>query len=270
LAVEGMTGVDPGYVGLALGFGALIGLSLGALGAGGSILTVPILVYAMGVAVPVAAGTSLAIVGASAALGAADHLRRGRALPKTGVAFGVSGVAGAFAGAWLNHRLRGELVLVLFSVLMLGAAVSLVRRRAAGITEDVFSEDYAPTQWVRLAVVGTVVGFLTGFFGVGGGFLIVPALVLVVGLPMHLAVGTSLLAIALNALWGVLGHVRLGGLDWGLTGLFVAGGALGVAAGGRLAPLVPEARLRQAFALLIVAVALYTFARSAAGLAGMM
>jgi len=229
---------------------------------------VPILVYAMGVPVPVAAGTSLAIVGANAAMGAADHLRRGRALPKTGLAFGASGLAGAFAGAWLNHRLRGELVLVLFSLLMLGAAVSLVRRRAVDASGGAFSEDYPPGRWLRLAATGTGVGFLTGFFGVGGGFLIVPALVLTVGLPMHLAVGTSLLAIALNAAWGLLGHLRLGGLDWGLTGLFVVGGAAGVAAGGRVAAILPEARLRQAFALVIVAVALYTFARSAAALAG--
>src|ERR1700682_3453581 len=115
-----------------LGCGALIGLALGALGAGGSILTVPILVYAMGVPVQAATGTSLAIVGLNAAVGAIDYLRRGRSLPKTGIAFGASGILGAVAGVWLSHQLRGELILVLFSLLMLAAAVSMLRRREAG------------------------------------------------------------------------------------------------------------------------------------------
>src|SRR5689334_15884339 len=109
--------MDALFVVRALGFGGLIGLSLGALGAGGSILTVPILVYAMGVPVQGATGTSLAIVGLNAATGALDHLRRGRSLIRTGVAFGTSGLVGAFGGVWLNHDLRGELIMVLFSLL---------------------------------------------------------------------------------------------------------------------------------------------------------
>lgn len=117
-----------------------------------------------------------------------------------------------------------------------------------------------------MGATGLVVGFLTGFFGVGGGFLIVPALVLVVGLPMHYAVGTSLLAIAINAVWGLLGHLGYGDIDWGLTGLFVVGGILGVLVGGKVAGRVPENRLRQAFAVLIVGVAMYTFIRSLSAL----
>ena len=106
----------------------------------------------------------------------------------------------------------------LFALLMLGAAWSLLRRRAAA-DQGNFTEDYTAAAWLRLAVLGLAVGLLTGFFGVGGGFLIVPALVVVLGLPMRLAVGTSLLAIALNALWGLLGYLRFGDLDWSLTGL---------------------------------------------------
>lgn len=113
-----------------MGFGALIGLALGSLGAGGSILTVPILVYALGVPVQAATGTSLVIVGLNSAAGAVDYLRRGRALPRTAMAFGGSGLAGALAGAWLNHQVRGDLVLVLFALLMLGAAYGLIRRHA--------------------------------------------------------------------------------------------------------------------------------------------
>jgi len=249
-----------------LGFGALIGLALGSLGAGGSILTVPILVYALGLPVQAATGTSLAIVGLNALAGAVDHLRRGRALPRTGAAFGGSGLVGALAGAWLNHQVRGDLVLVFFAVLMLSAAVALVRRQAPPTSGARFDEAYTVGGWLRMGATGLVVGFLTGFFGVGGGFLIVPALVLVVGLPMHLAVGTSLLAIALNAVWGLLGHLGYGDIDWGLTVLFVVGGLLGVVVGGKLAGRVPEAGLRQAFAVLIVAVAVYTFVRSVTAL----
>lgn len=252
---------------LSLVFGSVIGLALGLLGAGGSILTVPILVYILGMQVQTATGTSLAIVGLNSAAGAADYLRRGKSLPRTGVAFGVSGLAGALGGAWLNHFLAGSLILLLFSLVMVAAAVSLLRRTSAPQQDGSFSEAYSTSGWVKLAMVGLAIGFLTGFFGVGGGFLIVPALVLVVHLPMHLAVGTSLLAIALNALWGLLGHLRYGGLDWTTTGLFVAGGLLGVFGGGYLSSRLPEKRLRQGFAGVIIAVAAYTFIQSAMTLA---
>ena len=222
----------------------------------------PILVYAIGMPVQAATGTSLAIVGLNSAVGAVDYFRRGRSLPRTGLAFGVAGVVAAFAGAWLNHLLPGALILLLFSLLMVVAASSMLRRRARTEQAASFDERYTGSGWVRLVAVGTGIGFLTGFFGVGGGFLIVPALVVVIGLPMQLAVGTSLLAIALNALWGLLGHLRFGTLDWGLTVLFVIGGLLGVLAGGRAAGLVPETRLRQGFAVLILLVAAYTFVRS--------
>jgi uncharacterized membrane protein YfcA len=258
--------VDAALIARALGFGSLIGFSLGALGAGGSILTVPILVYAMGVPVQGATGTSLAIVGLTSALGAVDYLRRGRSLPKTGIAFGVSGVLGAFAGVWLNHQVRGDVILVLFSLLMLVAAFSMLRRKAKGASVTAFDERYLPSGWARLVLVGLGVGFLTGFFGVGGGFLIVPALVVLLGLPMHLAVGTSLLVIALNALWGILGNLRFGTLDWTLTLLFAVGGVVGVLAGGKLAGRLPDRSLRVAFALLIVGVAVYTFSRSVTAL----
>jgi uncharacterized protein len=254
--------MDPWFVARALGFGSLIGFSLGALGAGGSILTVPILVYAMGVPVQGATGTSLAIVGLNAATGALDYLRRGRSLLRTGVAFGASGVLGAFAGVWLNHQLRGELILVLFSVLMVAAAISMLHRRGGGVSITSFEERYTPGGWARLVLVGLGVGFLTGFFGVGGGFLIVPALVIVVALPMQLAVGTSLIAISLNAMWGLIGNLRLGTLDWTVTALFAIGGVVGVLAGGKLSGRLPERTLRTAFAALIVGVAIYTFGRS--------
>src|SRR5579864_2438107 len=255
--------MDAWFVARALGFGGLIGFSLGALGAGGSILTVPILVYAMGVPVQGATGTSLAIVGLNAATGAVDHLRRGRSLVRTGAAFGASGVLGAFAGVWLNHQLRGELIMVLFSLLMIAAAISMFRKRTGGAPTVPFAERCELVGCTRLVLVGIGVGFLTGFFGVGGGFLIIPALVLVLGLPMHLAVGTSLVAITLNALWGVIGNLRLGTLDWTLTLLFAAGGIVGVLIGGKLAGRLPEHTLRAAFGVVVVGLAIYTLSRSA-------
>lgn len=254
--------MDLWFVTRALGFGSLIGLSLGALGAGGSILTVPILVYAMGVPVQTATGTSLAIVGLNAATGALDYLRRGRSLPRTAFAFGASGVLGAFAGVWLNHLVRGELILMLFSLLMLVAAFSMLRRRAADASATCFDERYPVRGWLRLGLVGLGVGFLTGFFGVGGGFLIVPALMLVLHLPVRLAVGTSLLVIALNAVWGLLGNLRFGTFDWTLTPLFALGGAAGVLAGGRLSGKLPDRAQRTAFAVLVVGIAIYTFGSS--------
>jgi uncharacterized membrane protein YfcA len=254
--------MDPLFVARALGFGSLIGFSLGALGAGGSILTVPILVYAMGVPVQGATGTSLAIVGLNAATGALDHLRRGRTLLRTGLAFGVSGVVGAFAGVWLNHQLRGELIMVLFSMLMVAAAISMLRARSSGARMTSFEERCEAVSCARLVLVGVGVGFLSGFFGVGGGFLIVPAFVLILGLPMPLAVGTSLVAISLNAVWGLIGNLQLGTLDWTLTFLFAAGGIAGVLTGGKLAGRFPDRALRSAFAVVVVGLAMYTFGRS--------
>jgi uncharacterized membrane protein YfcA len=254
--------LDLSFVARALGFGSLIGFSLGALGAGGSILTVPILVYTMGVPVQGATGTSLAIVGLNAVTGALDHLRRGRTLLRTGVAFGVSGVVGAFAGVRLNHQLRGELIMVLFSVLMVAPAVSMLRRRPGDAPVGSFQERCEAAGCVRLVHVGVGVGFLSGFFGVGGGFLVVPALVMLLGLPMHLAVGTSLVAISLNALWGFIGNLQLGTLDWTVTLLFAAGGLVGVLTGGKLAGRLPDRALRSAFAVVVISLAMYTFGRS--------
>lgn len=257
---------DAGHVALALALGALIGLSLGALGAGGSILTVPILVYAMGVPVQAATGSSLAIVGLNAASGAVAHLRGHRALPRTGLVFGIGGLAGALAGSWLNHQVRGEVILALFAVLMLAAAIAMFRGGGDASAADAFRERYSPAGWLRLIALGLGVGVLTGFFGVGGGFLIVPALVLMIGLPMRLAVGTSLVAIALNALWGLLGHLHFGGLDWGHTALFVAGGLLGVLAGSRLSARARDMGLRKAFACAILVLATFTLVRSISAL----
>jgi len=249
----------------ALAFGALIGLALGLVGGGGSILTVPILVYAIGQPVHLATTTSLVIVGANALVGVVGHARSGNVLPKTGLAFGAAGFLGAFAGTWLNRRVPGPLLLALFALVMLAAAAAMLRKRGGGATE--VCERYDARGWLTLGLSGLATGFMTGFFGVGGGFVIVPALVLVLGLPMRAAVGTSLLIIALNSASGLVARLGAGGLDWGVTLLFILGGAAGVAAGVRLAGRLPQRRLTQAFAGLIVLVAAYVLYRSIAGVA---
>ncbi len=258
--------MSPAEIVEGLGFGALIGLALGSLGAGGSILTLPILVYAMGAPVQTATGTSLAVVGLNAFAGALMHLRRRRALPWVGLGVGASGLAGALGGAWLNQQVRGEIILILFACLMVLVAVGLLRRYPVVATAPISVECLTPASWARIAAVGLGVGVLTGLFGVGGGFLIVPALVLILGLPMSQAVGTSLIAIALNALWGLLAHLSFSALDLPLTAVFVVGGMLGIVLGGRMAGRLPEHQLRLSFAVVVLAIAAYTFARSATAL----
>ena len=196
------------------------------------------------------------------------HLRRRRVLPRVGLGFGASGLAGALGGAWLNHQVRGEVTLILFACLMVLVALGLLCRYPAIAMGPISVERYTLARWARIAAVGLGVGILTGFFGVGGGFLIVPALVLTLGLPMSHAVGTSLVAIALNALLGLLAHLSFGAVDVPLTAVFVVGGMLGLVLGGRLAGRMREHQLRRSFAVVVLATAAYTFARSATALIG--
>lgn len=249
---------------LALTFGVGIGLLLGLVGGGGSILTVPILVYVLGLGVHEATATSLVIVGATALAGAVPHARAGRVALTTALLFGVAGIGGAFAGTWLNQRVSGPVILMLFGLLMLVVAARMAWRSTpqGSSTEDAPS----PARWPVL-LAGLIVGFLTGFFGVGGGFLIVPALVLLLRLPMRLAVGTSLVIIAINAAAGILAHLRSGGIELGLALLFVTGGIAGTHLGARLHGQFNEERLSRAFAVLIALVGVYLVARNALALA---
>ena len=248
---------------LSLLFGALIGLTLGMIGGGGSILTVPILVYAIGQPVQQATTTALAIVGMGALVGMVGHARAHRVNLRTGLAFGLAGIGGAFVGSWFNARVPGRILLIAFAGIMLVAAVAMLRRRmpASGNAAAIDGNGIA---WGKVLASGTAVGLMTGFFGVGGGFVIVPALVLVLGLPMRTAVGTSLLIIAMNALWGLLAHLRYGGMDLAVVALFVIGGVGGAWAGVHLAGRVSQRRLTQGFAALITFVACYMLMRSVA------
>jgi len=187
------------HVALSVLFGALIGLSLGLVGGGGSILTVPILVYAIGQPVQAATTTSLAIVGLNALVGMAGHARERRVDFRTGLDFGGVGIGGALIGSWLNTFVPASVLLVLFALIMLVAAAAMLRRRSElSGTGQMHDGARGAREWATIAASGTVVGLMTGFFGVGG-FVIVPALVLGLGLSMRLAVGTSLLIIAYAA-----------------------------------------------------------------------
>ncbi|HLJ66691.1 MAG TPA: sulfite exporter TauE/SafE family protein [Chloroflexota bacterium] len=252
--------MTPLHDALSVLLGSLVGFSLGLIGGGGSILTVPLLVYVLGESVSSAIGTSLAIVGLNALAGFLGHWRERRVRLQTGLAFGAVGTAGAFLGTWLGHFLPAREILFLFALLMIVAALAMVRRTEPalvplqeGVNEDAYSTDDRG----RVLVAGVGVGVLTGFFGVGGGFVVVPALVIVLGLPMRLAVGTSLLIIAINSAAGLIAHLHYGTISLATTLLFAAGGMVGTVLGTRLAGRVPEPQLRRIFAYGMVVVALY-------------
>jgi uncharacterized protein len=234
-----------------LGFG--IGLSLGLLGGGGSLLTVPALVYLVGQTPQAAVGTSLAIVGANSLLGAAFHHRLGHLNWRVAVLFGGSGMLTAYKTAGLSGYFSPEALLVLFSVLMLLIAGMMLWQKKP-VDESSANKH---KNWIWTVVGGIVAGFLTGLLGVGGGFLIVPALVMMLGLPMIQAVGTSLVIIAANSLAGLAGHLHGDWLNLNLALIFVSAGLLGTFVGTRLCHVLPAQRLRHGFALLVVVLAFF-------------
>lgn len=249
--------------------GALaIGLVLGLLGSGGSILAVPVLVYLAGEPAKLAIAESLAVVFTISSVGALPFAWRGQvAWPSVGV-FGAPAMAGAYGGAYLSTYVSGAVQLVIFGAVMLLAAVLMFRRRASAEGPARARQAY----W-KTGLEGAGVGVLTGLVGVGGGFLIVPALVLLVGLPMHRAVGTSLVIIALNAASGFLKHFDVlssGGqaVHWKLIGLLGAVGIAGSFVGGKAGQYVPQARLKRGFAVFLVVMGLFVLWQNVAGLVG--
>lgn len=239
---------------LALPAGLLIGLSLGAVGAGGSILTVPVLVFLLGQSAHQATGLSLIIVGAAALAGAVAHGRAGRVRPATGVTFGLLGAAGNYAGSLANRVLDANLLLLGFAAVMIVVAGLMLARQRTRVPAT------GPRSLLRTTVAATGVGLLTGLFGVGGGFVVVPALVLVLGLPTATAVGTSLLVIAINSAVALV--PRLAGhaiaIDLPLLAVFTAAAVLGVLGGNQITARVSPRRLTVAFAVTVLLVAGYT------------
>ncbi|MCS7055694.1 MAG: sulfite exporter TauE/SafE family protein [Thermoflexales bacterium] len=234
---------------LALGFA--IGLSLGLLGGGGSILTVPALVYVMGYHPGAAVTASLAIVGVNSLSGVLVHRRQGTLNWQVALVFGGVGMITAYFAARLSHSFPPLVLMMAFALLMLVVGGMMLRGRRAGSAQG------EPRGLATTLAAGAGVGLLTGFLGVGGGFLIVPALVMLVGLPMPVAVGTSLLVIAMNSLSGLLGHLNGAALDWQLIALFATAGIAGAFVGSKLTRLIHPDRLRQAFGIFVILLAIY-------------
>lgn len=238
-----------------LGFGlaALIGLSLGTLGGGGSILTVPIFHYILGYPAKQAIVMSLPVVGVTALVGVATHWRAGNVRVSTAVFFGALTMVGSFAGARaLAPLLSGELQLALLALVMLAAAISMFR--SARRTDAAPGSRPTGRALALLGLVGLGVGMLTGLIGIGGGFLIVPALVLLARVPMKQAVGTSLCVIALNTGSGFLGYAGRETVPWGFVAGFTAVAVLGIVAGTRLVHYLAPATLKRAFAAFLLVV----------------
>ncbi len=230
--------------------GFVIGLTLGLLGGGGSILTVPALVYIVGVNPQAAITASLVIVGMNSAMGAMMHRRQGTLNWKVALAFGGSGMIVAYLSAGLSKLVSSHMLMVLFALLMLVVGSLMIFRKTPA------EEDQRRRGWLVTVASGAGVGLLTGFLGVGGGFLIVPALVMLVGLPMRQAVGTSLVIIAMNSLAGFLGHLNGPPIDWTVIALFVVAGFAGALVGVRLVKRVNPATLRSAFGIFVIGLAL--------------
>jgi len=231
----------------------LIGASLGLLGSGGSILTVPALTYLVGEPEKVAIAESLAIVGAISLIGSVPYMFARTVDWRSVLLFGVPGMAGTFGGAWLSRFFSGTAQMLMFSGVMLLAAWFMLRPPPAS---KAVTEPARRATW-KICADGLGVGILTGLVGVGGGFLIVPALVLLGGLSMRRAIGTSLFIIALKSFSGFAKYVDVLAeqglqLNPGVIGLFIGVGAIGGLAGGKASTLLPQDGLRRAFAVLLL------------------
>jgi hypothetical protein len=244
-----------------LGFGlaALVGLSLGLLGAGGSILTVPVLAYVLDFDPKQAVPMSLVIVGMTSLAGALARIRRRQVRLRSALTFAPVAMVGAYVGARLAMFVSGATQLTVLGLAMLGAAISMFR--GAGRERDTVRQALEP----RPALVGIValtIGALTGFAGVGGGFLFVPALTLLAGLPMHQAIGTSLVVITLNSAAALVGYVGHVDLPWPFLTTFTLVAIAGVAIGTRFVRSVSQPMLRRAFAVLLVATSIFVLYRN--------
>lgn len=238
---------------LGLGLAMLIGLSLGMLGGGGSIITVPILVYVLGVPPKEAIAMGLAVVGVTSLVGGLTHGRGGNVNLRVAAAFGAVSMVGTWGGTFLGRFVSGTTQLVVIAAVMLAAAVFMFRnagRPPGDAVAELPARSRAPLPLVVLS--GLAVGGLTGMVGVGGGFLIVPAMVLLLGLTMKEAVGTSLAVIALNALVGFVGHLGQVRIEWSLLSEFTAAAVLGLMVGTWGSRFVSHAQLKQAFSVLLV------------------
>lgn len=243
--------------------GALVGFTLGLVGGGGSILAVPLMVYLVGVKSPhVAIGTSALAVALNAALGLANHARHGTVKWRCGLMYAAAGVIGAFFGSTAGKAFDGQRLLFLFAIVMIIVGVMMLRRRKQeGEIGAQCNRENAP----KVLSYGLGTGGFSGFFGIGGGFLIVPGLIASTGMPMINAVGTSLVAVTAFGLTTAANYAFSGLIDWVLAGVFIAGGVLGSFAGTKAAKrLSSSGQLTTIFAVLIFVVAAYMLWKSGA------
>lgn len=249
---------------LGVGSGALVGFVLGLVGGGGSILAVPLMVYLVGVPEPhVAIGTSAFAVAANAATGLLNHARAGTVKLRCAAVFAAAGVAGAAAGSTLGKNFDGQRLLFLFALVMIAVGILMLRRKGhVGYGDVKLGRENAR----RLVGYGLGAGGFSGFFGIGGGFLIVPGLVAATGMPMINAVGSSLLAVTAFGLTTAANYALSGLVDWALAFAFIAGGLAGSLFGTRAARTLSESkdRLTIVFSVLIFVVAAYMLWKSAA------
>ena len=244
----------------------LIGLTLGLLGGGGSILAVPVLAYAAGLEAKAAIATSLLVVGGTALFALIPHARKGNVDWRTGAVFALTAMAGAYGGGRLAHFFAGSTLLLLFAGMMIVTAVAMFRgRRKVGTPAPPSAK--APLGLIVLE--GLAVGGATGLVGAGGGFLVVPALVLLGGMEMHRAVGTSLLVIALKSFSAFAGHAAHVSIDLQLAGIVTAAAILGSFLGAKLAHRIPAETLRKGFASFVLLMAAYVIWREAGMLPAM-
>lgn len=235
----------------------LIGISLGLLGGGGSILTVPILNYVAGMNPKEAIAASLFVVGVTSAVSAVEHARKKRVRWRTGLIFGAAGMAGAFGGGLLGGHIPGTLLMIAFAFMMVATSLAMIRGRKHPASAP--HEGDLPVGKVILE--GLAVGLITGLVGAGGGFLVVPALALLGGLSMPVAVGTSLVVIAMKSFAGLGGYLTTVSLDWALIGGVTLAAVLGSFIGVRLSGRIPETALRKGFGFFVLAMGVFVFAQ---------
>jgi uncharacterized membrane protein YfcA len=241
---------------LALSLSVLIGVALGLLGGGGSILTTPILLYALKMPTKEAIATSLIVVGTTSLAAVVQHARAGNVVWKTGLVFGAAGMVGAYLGglgaAWVPDRV----LLLLFAAMMLATAVAMFRGR-----KEAMSGEAAGQALWKIVLDGLVVGVVTGLVGAGGGFLVVPALALLGGLPMQKAVGTSLLVIAMKSFAGYAGHAAHVDIQLSLAGAVSGAAVVGSVLGGQLAQRIPAEALRKGFAGFVLVMGIFVISQ---------
>lgn len=230
---------------------ALVGISLGLLGGGGSILMVPLLAYVAGMEPKQAIAMSLLVVGVTSAVGSVTHARAGRVQWRIAAFFGAAAMAGAYGGGRLAGYVPGTILMVSFAVIMIAAAIAMLRGRNATAGPD--ADHKLPL--VKTAALGLSVGVVSGLVGAGGGVLLVPALAILGGLPMPAAVGTSLVVIAMQSFAGLAGHLTTEHIDWRLAAMVSGAAIVGAIFGGRLVSLVDPNALRRLFGWFVLLMA---------------